>query len=117
MHDHFAERYGSDAFDDPRNWVEGQFKPRKRIARDREGVSVPMQLMDHRPGYRFADDDARVAAAEAYDERSARLSNAWRRDSASDHRGATPTLDEGRKAAEAAYRERSRRLQEGWRQK
>jgi hypothetical protein len=72
MHDHFAEMYGADAFDDPRNWVQGQFKPRKRFARDREGVSVPMQLMDHRPGYRFADDDARGAAAEAYDERSAR---------------------------------------------
>jgi hypothetical protein len=44
--DYFTEMYGADAFDDPRNWVDGQFKPRKRIARDREAVRVPMQFMD-----------------------------------------------------------------------
>jgi hypothetical protein len=137
MRDYFTEMYGADAFDDPRNWVNGQFKPRKRIARDREGASVPMQVMDASPmqrggfrrGYAFSDTSAPRSAQEdasdAYAERSQRLENAWRKDhqeaaERKDHQDAAdddaplPKQD-ARAVADRAWLDKKERLQTSWR--
>jgi hypothetical protein len=132
MHDHFSELY---------EWDEdGRKRRKKRVARDREQFHFPMTMMDHaafgfsphffdgtpdhtsphRPGYRFADthDAARLAAEQAYRERSTRLQDAWRKgrlDPVRDHASRQLTLDELRAAADAAYREKCERLRNGWR--
>ena len=116
MTDFFTQLYGADAFDDPCNYVDGIFKPRKRIARD------SARFMDaaagHRPGYRLADDgELTDAANDAYAKRSQRLANAWRKDrqddAARDHE--PPTLDQCRQAADTAYEDRKTRLANAWR--
>jgi hypothetical protein len=130
MHDYFTEQYGADAFDDPRNWVDGQFKPRKRIVRDREAVSVPMQFMDaastqcggFRRGYNFdAASPARSvqdAAAEAYEARRTRLQNAWRKNAADDNApGQCADAAQARAVADRAWFDKKERLQNSWRMK
>jgi hypothetical protein len=128
MRDYFTEMYGADAFDDPRNWVDGQFKPRKRFARDREAVSVPMHLMDASSmkrggfvrGYAFADTSAprsvQEDAAIAYEERRQRLQNAWRKDhqDAADDDAPLPPQD-ARVVADRAWLDKKERLQNLWR--
>jgi hypothetical protein len=133
MRDYFTEHYGADAFDDPRNWIDGQFKPRKRVARDREAVSVPMQFMDaastqcggFRRGYNFdAASPARSvqdAAAEAYEVRRARLQNAWRKNHQDLADDDTPAqcadAAQARAVADRAWLDKKERLQNSWRMK
>jgi hypothetical protein len=87
-------------------------------------------LTDQRPrgyvrGYAFADApivarNLEDAATRAYEARSARMQNAWRRkDTAqADTHDAAPlrtrTLDELHAASAAAYTERSKRMAEAW---
>ena len=131
MRDYFNELY---------EWDETGNKRRKqRAAADGERFRFTMQMMDaagfrpffadgspdctspHRPGHRFADTDdaAKIAAEEAYQERSRRLQDAWRNkgeqqreDSAPQH---TRSLDEMRAAADQAYADRSVRMSNAWR--
>jgi hypothetical protein len=112
-------------------------RKRKRVLPDGATMHVPMGFYDgrfvdrfadnspdltspHRPGYRFADthDAARLAAEQAYRERSTRLQDAWRKgrlDPVRDHAPRQLTLDELRAAADAAYHEKCERLRNGWR--
>jgi hypothetical protein len=121
MRDYFTEHYGADAFDDPRNWIGGEFKPRKAIVRDREAVSVPMHFMDAaRRGYHFdAASPARNiqdAAAEAYEARRARLQNAWRKNDADDDTPAQcADAAQARALADRAWLDKKERLQNSWR--
>jgi hypothetical protein len=79
----------------------------------------------HRKGFRFADtDDAdRLAADEAYQERSKRMATAWQRKGQQHDAGGavtpppTRTLDALRKDAETAYEERNKRMRNAWRQR
>jgi hypothetical protein len=133
QYDAFTQFYGADAFDDPRNWVGGQFKPRKRVARDRETVRVPMQFMDaastqcggFRRGYQFdAEGTSRKSqddAARAYDERRVLLQNAWRKnhqDAADDDTPAQcADAAQARAVADRAWLDKKERLQNSWRMK
>lgn len=75
----------------------------------------------HRRGFAISDiSHLRDAAARAYEERNARLQNAWRKDHQREQDGqhvAIRTLDEARAAADAAYAERSRRMSDAWRKR
>jgi hypothetical protein len=121
MRDYFTEMYGADALHDPRNWIGGKFKPRKRTVRDREGVNVPMQFVDAaRRGYQFdAASPARSvqdAAAEAYEAKRARLQNAWRKNAADDDTPAQcADAAEAGAVADRAWLEKKERLQNSWR--
>jgi hypothetical protein len=129
--DYFTEMYGADAFDDPRNYdAAGNFKPRRRVVRDREVVRVPMQFMDaacggFRRGYHFdAEGASRTSqddAARAYDERRARLQNAWRKnhqDAADDDTPAQcADAAQARALADRAWLDKKERLQNSWRMK
>jgi hypothetical protein len=94
MRDFFTEHYGEGAFDDPRNWVDGQFKPRKGFVR----------------GYAFAQDVASVApenirdaAQNAYEERRARLQDQWRKDRREDADQTPPPPSFGAQAQSVSY--------------
>jgi hypothetical protein len=122
----------------------GNVRPFRRgdLLADGERLNVPLTFMDantravhdalasktqprygFRRGYAFADalrasHDACEDAASAYDARSERLQNAWRKDHQQDGGHASQrasTLDELRTAAEDAYRGRSERLANAWR--
>jgi len=133
MRDYFNELY---------KWDEHDRKPvrrKKRVAGDGDRISFSMTAMDHaayaftptfsdgsvdhtsphRPGHRFADvdDEARLAANDAYEERRQRLHYANKHrdlDDASNH-GATPDLDLLRELADAAYEDRRTRMANAWR--
>ena len=112
------------------------------IPADGETVHIPVTLMDHagfhpyfsdgspdhtspfRPGFRFADtnDAARIAADEAYTERSRRMETAWQRkgkqehDEAHDQRSVrAASLDELQAKAQQAWEDRNVRLSNAWR--
>jgi hypothetical protein len=82
----------------------------------------PDHTNPHAPGYRFldVDDEGKLAAEQAYRERSRRMEDGWKRkgdDNTSANANAKPaaTLDEARRAADAAYEARNKRLQNAWR--
>lgn len=135
MENHFDEHYEWDA-----NGV--LTKKKKRTAHDGEHITFTTisdqaaygfspsfsdgsvdHTSPHRPGYRFADvDDAgRIAAQEAYDERSKIMSEKWMQKGGqqqADARDAPPrtrTLDELQKDATAAWEARNKRMQNAWR--
>lgn len=112
---------------------------RKRVLPDGDRVSFSMTMMDHaaygfaptfsdgspdftnphRPGHRFADvnDEARLTANDAYEERRQRLhyANKRRRQDEAGNQGATPDLDHLRELADAAYEDRRQRMANAWR--
>lgn len=130
MQDYFNEMY---------EWDEDGKRKRKRVAGDGERITFAT-ISDHaaygfsktfsdgsrdftdpyRPGYRFLDvDDAgRIAAQEAYDARSKRLSENWRRkdqqQQSDDTKPRTPFSMPGvshqQGKAQDAYREKCTRL-------
>jgi galactokinase len=71
----------------------------------------------HQPGYRFADtnDEGRRAAAEAYEQRRARMQDAWQRKGSEEQGDTTPpTLDAARSLADAAYAAKVARMTSAW---
>jgi hypothetical protein len=113
------------------------------IPADGETIHIPVMLMDHggfhpyfadgsvdhtspfKPGHRFLDvnDEARIAANDAYEQMRERMANAWRNkgqqhDADADDRDVarprTRTLDALRAAASAAYDARSKRMAGAW---
>jgi hypothetical protein len=72
-------------------------------------------------GFAFADTtpsrDIRDEAAAAYEERTARLENAWRKERSNDvaHDATPSTLDAARSLADQAYLERTARISNAWR--
>lgn len=132
MRDYFNELY---------EWDEHGHKPvrrNKRVLPDGARAHFTMQMMDHaggfvptfadgspdftnphRPGHRFADvnDEARLAANDAYQERRQRLhyANKRRRQDEAGNQGATPDLDHLRELADAAYEDRRQRMSNAWR--
>jgi hypothetical protein len=113
-------------------------KKKKQVLPDGARANFKMQMMDHagdfipifadgtpdhtsphRPGHRFADvnDEARLVANDAYEERRQRLHYAnkrGRQDGAGNH-GATPDLHRLRELADAAYEDRRQRMANAWR--
>jgi hypothetical protein len=79
---------------------------------------------DHQPqgfrrGYAFADTtpprNAQEDAAAAYDERSARLQNAWRKNHRVVADDAPPATQDARAVADRAWQDKKQRLQNSWR--
>jgi hypothetical protein len=116
---------------------DGRLRKKKRVLPDGGSMHVPTGFYDgrfratfadgtpdhtspHKPGYRFADtdDEARIAANDAYEARSRRMETAWR-DKGDVKADAPPprtqSLDQTRSAADAAYAERNERLRNAWR--
>jgi hypothetical protein len=89
--------------------------------RTRFSDGSPDHTSPHRPGYRFADCDARDAAEDAYRERSRRLHNADHARQFDPPHDATlrfadaSALDELQGAARDAYERRRERLASKWR--
>ena len=131
MHDHFNELF---------EWDEhGNKRRKKQVLPDGATTHFTMQMMDSaagfrrtftdgsidhshwsRPGFRVLDtsDEAKLAADAAYEERRARLSNAWRRDEGHRdpvHDDRRPSLDELEQRAVSAYEARNARLRDAWR--
>ena len=118
---------------------DGRLRKKKRVLPDQATMHVPMGFYDggfrptfsdgspdftspHRKGFRFADvnDEAKIAARIAYDERSRRMETAWQRkgeqQDADEHTPLrTKSRDQARSAADAAYDERNERLRNAWR--
>jgi hypothetical protein len=153
MHDHFSELFEYDEH--------GNKRRKQRMLPDGATMHVPMGFYDggfrqtfadgspdftspHRKGFRFSDvdDEASIAADQAYEERSRRMESAWKRkgqpDEGNDPTALTPPSkeesawlrkqalarqatrevmggDDAQRMADQAYEERNKRLANAWR--